>query len=84
VTVTANGKKCTVLESAPPGLFWGAPAVAQELETRTNQFAWTQDITRSRWLAVRAGWLLSGAAVLVVLAAILLTVTFWVLKRRDA
>ena len=47
-----------------PGLLWGAPMVASELETGTNQFAWTQSITRRRWLAVRAGWLLLAAAVL--------------------
>jgi len=47
-----------------PGLFWGAPMVAHELETGTNQFAWTQSITRRRWLAVRTGWLLLAAAVL--------------------
>jgi hypothetical protein len=47
-----------------PGLFWGAPTVAQEIETGTHQFAWTQSITRRRWLAVRAGWLLLGTAVL--------------------
>ena len=48
------------------GLFWGAPLVAAELETGTNQFAWMQSVTRKRWLAVKAGWLLlprrSGAA----------------------
>jgi hypothetical protein len=44
------------------GLFWGAPLVAREFETGTSQFAWTQSITRSRWLAVNAGWLLAGAA----------------------
>jgi hypothetical protein len=38
--------------------------VAHELETGTNQFAWMQSITRRRWLAVRAGWLLLAAAVL--------------------
>ena len=47
-----------------PGLFWGAPMVAQEAETGTDQFAWTQSITRRRWLAVRAGWLLLATAVL--------------------
>jgi hypothetical protein len=46
-----------------PGLFWGAPTVAHELETGTNQFAWTQSITKRRWLAVRAAWLLLAAAV---------------------
>jgi len=45
------------------GLFWGAPLVAAELETGTNQFAWMQSVTRKRWLAVKAGWLLLAAAV---------------------
>jgi hypothetical protein len=58
-----------------PGLFWGAPLVAGELETGTNQFAWTQSITRRHWLAVRAGWLLLGAAVLA--GAVSALVTWW-------
>ena len=58
-----------------PGLFWGAPAAAHELETGTNQFAWTQSITRRRWLAVRAGWLLLAAAVLA--GAVSALVTWW-------
>ena len=45
------------------GLFLGAPMVATELETGTSQFAWMQSITRKRWLAVTAGWLLLTAAV---------------------
>jgi hypothetical protein len=44
------------------GLFLGAPMVAAELEAGTNQFAWMQGITRARWLAVKAGWLLLAAA----------------------
>jgi hypothetical protein len=58
-----------------PGLFWGAPAVAHELEAGTNQFAWTQSITRRRWLAVRTGWLLLAAAVLA--GAVSAIVTWW-------
>jgi hypothetical protein len=58
-----------------PGLFWGAPMVAHELETGTNQFAWTQSITRRRWLAVRTGWLLLAAAVLA--GAVSALVTWW-------
>jgi hypothetical protein len=49
--------------------------VANELETGTNQFAWTQSITRRRWLAVRAGWLLLAAAVLG--GAVSALVTWW-------
>jgi hypothetical protein len=45
------------------GLFWGAPLVAAELENGTSQFAWVQGVTRRRWLAVKAGWMLLAAAV---------------------
>jgi ABC-type transport system involved in multi-copper enzyme maturation permease subunit len=45
------------------GLFWGAPLVATELESGTNQFVWMQSVTRGRWLAVKAGWMLLAAAV---------------------
>jgi ABC-type transport system involved in multi-copper enzyme maturation permease subunit len=44
------------------GLFLGAPMAAAEFEAGTTQFAWTQGVTRARWLAVKAGWLLLAAA----------------------
>ena len=56
----------TVLTLAVPlllGMFWGSPAVARERETGTVQFAWTQSVTRRRWLSVKAGWLLLAGAV---------------------
>jgi ABC-2 family transporter protein len=37
------------------GLFFGAPLIARELETGTFRLAWTQTITRRRWLAVKLG-----------------------------
>jgi len=40
----------------------GAPLVAHEMESRSTDFAWTQSVTRMRWLAVKAGWLLLAAA----------------------
>jgi len=43
------------------GILWGAPLVAHELETRTSDFAWSQTVTRTRWLTVKAGWLLLAA-----------------------
>jgi hypothetical protein len=58
-----------------PGLLWGAPAVSHELETGTHQLAWTQGITRRRWLAVRTGWLLLAAALLA--GALSAIVTWW-------
>jgi ABC-type transport system involved in multi-copper enzyme maturation permease subunit len=45
------------------GLFLGAPMVAAEYEGGTIQFAWVQGITRRRWFAVKAGWMLLAAAV---------------------
>jgi len=44
------------------GLLWGAPLVAHELEARTSDFAWTQSVTRMRWLTAKAGALLLAAA----------------------
>jgi hypothetical protein len=44
------------------GMLWGAPLVAHELEVRTSDFAWTQSVTRTRWLTAEAGWLLLAAA----------------------
>src|SRR5206468_3034407 len=35
------------------GLFVGAPLLARELEHGTHAFAWTQSITRGRWLRPR-------------------------------
>src|ERR1700691_2921885 len=58
-----------------PGLLWGAPMVAHELETGTNQFAWTQSVTRWRWLVAKTGWMLLAAGVIAGIAATL--VTWW-------
>jgi hypothetical protein len=57
------------------GALWGAPLVAQELESRTSDFAWTQSVTRTRWLTVKAGWLLLGAAACG--GAVAALVTWW-------
>lgn len=37
------------------GMFWGAPLVAGELEAGTHRLAWTQSVTRARWLTVKLG-----------------------------
>jgi hypothetical protein len=62
---------------APPliGLFWGAPLLARELETGSYRLAWTQSVTRSRWLLTKLGL---GALATVTLAGLLtLTITWW-------
>ena len=60
----AVGFVSLILLAAPvlAGLFLGAPMVAAEFEAGTTEFAWMQGITRARWLAVKAGWLLLAAA----------------------
>jgi hypothetical protein len=57
------------------GILLGAPLLAYEMETGATGFAWTQSITRTRWLAVKAGWLLLAAAVLG--GAVSVLVTWW-------
>ncbi len=57
------------------GMFWGAPLVARELETGTFRLAWTQSVTRKRWLAVKLGvGALTSMAVTGLLSLIL---TWW-------
>jgi hypothetical protein len=65
----------SVLAPAIIGILLGAPLVAHEMETGTTTFAWTQGITRSRWLLVKAGWLLLAAAAWS--GAVSALVTFW-------
>jgi len=66
-----------VLLAAPAliGAFWGAPLVARELETGTFRVAWTQSVTRQRWLAVRLA--LSGLAAMAVAGLLSLILTWW-------
>jgi hypothetical protein len=57
------------------GLFWGAPLVAEELEAGTFRFAWTQNVTRARWLAVKLGVI--GLASAAVAGLLSLMATWW-------
>jgi hypothetical protein len=57
------------------GAFWGAPLVARELETRTNQLAWTQGVTRSRWFLVKVAVMGTASAITAGLLSIM--VTWW-------
>jgi ABC-type transport system involved in multi-copper enzyme maturation permease subunit len=56
------------------GLFLGAPMVAAEFEAGTTQFGWMQGITRARWFAVKAGWLLLASAAW---GAVIAALTTW-------
>jgi ABC-2 family transporter protein len=57
------------------GVFWGAPLVARELEQGTHRLAWTQSITRTRWITTKlTAILLATTAFVAVLTAI---VSWW-------
>lgn len=43
------------------GLFFGAPLIAREFETGTFRLAWTQSVTRRRWLAAKLALVGLGA-----------------------
>ena len=57
------------------GIFWGAPLIARELEAGTHRLAWTQSVTRGRWLAVKLG--LAGLASVATAGLLSLMVTLW-------
>jgi hypothetical protein len=79
------GHDLAILSLMAPALFGvlvGAPLVAHEFETRTCDFAWAQSITRTRWLAVKIGWVLLAAAVWGGVIATL--VTWWSGPRNAA
>ncbi len=64
-----------VIAPAVIGMFWGAPLVASELEDGTFRLAWTQSVTRTRWLAVRLG--VAGLASMAAAGLLSLVVTWW-------
>jgi len=45
------------------GLFWGVPLIAKEYAENTHKLAWTQGISRRRWLTAKLAWGLLAAAV---------------------
>lgn len=67
----------TVLIGLPAviGAFWGAPMIAGELEERTHRLAWTQSITRDRWLTVKLA--LTAAVAMAVVGIFAAVFTWW-------
>jgi hypothetical protein len=56
-------------------MFWGAPLIARELESGTFRLAWTQSVTRQRWLTVKLA--VVGFASLGVAGLFTLMVGWW-------
>ena len=57
------------------GVFIAAPLLSREFEQRTHLFAWSQSITRLRWVVIKLG--LVAAVVLISAAALTLLVIWW-------
>jgi ABC-type transport system involved in multi-copper enzyme maturation permease subunit len=57
------------------GIFWGAPLLTRELETGTYRLAWTQSVTRSRWLVTKLT--VVGLATVTLAGLLTLTITWW-------
>jgi hypothetical protein len=57
------------------GVFWGAPLVTREIEAGTFRLAWSQSVTRARWLAVKLG--LIGLASMTATGLLSLMVSWW-------
>lgn len=66
-----------VARAAPAllGLFWGAPLLAREFESGTHRLAWTQSVSRSRWLVTKLA--LGGVATMTIAGLLTLTITRW-------
>lgn len=57
------------------GAFWGAPLIARELENGSFRLAWTQSVTRLRWMLVKLG--VVGTASMLAAGLFSLAVTWW-------
>ena len=66
-----------VMVAAPAlvGIFWGAPLIAREFETGTYRLAWTQTVTRGRWLVVKLT--VVGVASMAAAGLLSLMLTWW-------
>ena len=57
-----------ILVPALIGLFWGAPLLGREFDRKTQLLAWTQSVSRGRWLAMK----LATLGTLVVVAGLIM------------
>lgn len=62
------------LAPALAGILIGAPLVAREMEQRTYLLAWTQSVTRRRWLLTKVACVIGGA---LLATAILTAALIW-------
>jgi hypothetical protein len=70
-----GGNAAVVILPCLLGLFWGAPLIAHELESGTYRLAWTQGVTRRRWVVLKLAIL--GAASMATAGLLSWMVTWW-------
>jgi hypothetical protein len=58
------------------GIFWGAPLLARELEAGTFRLAWTQSVSRRRWLFTKLALIGTASGVLAGLLSVI--VDWWI------
>ncbi len=64
-----------LLVPAVIGTFWAAPLLTREFEAGTFQLAWTQSVTRTRWLAAKLG--VGALAAMATAGLFSLLLTWW-------
>jgi ABC-type transport system involved in multi-copper enzyme maturation permease subunit len=74
-TVVINSYRWIALVPLLTGMFWGGPLIAREVEHGTHRLAWTQSVSRVRWLATKLGIFLLGATA--VAAAFTQVMSWW-------
>jgi ABC-type transport system involved in multi-copper enzyme maturation permease subunit len=74
-TVYELGIALILIAPAIIGVFWGAPLIAREFEAGTHRLAWTQSVTRTRWLAVKLA--VTCLAAIAVTEALTLMLAWW-------
>lgn len=57
------------------GLVFGAPLVASEIEGKTNRLAWSQGVSRTRWLL--SSWLTLATSTVIMMSLLALVVQWW-------
>lgn len=72
-----QGALMFLLRIAPAviGVFWGGPLIARELETGTYRLAWTQTVSRRRWVLTKLAFV--GATAILVAGVLTLSITWW-------
>jgi hypothetical protein len=65
----------SVIVPVAPGAFLGATLIARETEQATNVLAWTQTVTRRRWLLSKIAMAMAAAALISATTSVL--VTWW-------